>query len=68
MVAIRDLARELKFTSTGSVRTWCDRQGIERVRRLPEGATYGQTVAFVTDADAERIRQRFAHRVASRDG
>ena len=68
MIAIRDLAVELRFTSTGSIRAWCDRQGIERVRRLPEGADHGQTVGFVSDSNATLIRAHYEYRTADRTG
>ena len=68
MTELRVLAVALRFTSTGSIRAWCDRQGIERVRRLPEGADHGQTVGFVTDSDATKIRRHYEYRTADRTG
>ncbi len=66
MTAIRDLARELRLTIP-SVTYHCRMRGIEYVRRLPEGATGGQCIAFVTDDDACAIRAHYAHRLASLD-
>ena len=67
MTAIRDLATELLLT-TVSVSTHCRRSGMTTLRRLPEGATGGQCVAHVTDADAGLIREYYAHRLADRAG
>ena len=67
MTAVRDLAAELKLTNV-SVRQHCRTHGIETCRRLPDGARGGQMIAFVTDADADRIRARYADRLADRSG
>lgn len=67
MTAIKTLAAELLLT-TVSVAYHCRRNGIETVRRLPAGSASGQLCAHVADADAERIREHYADRLASRDG
>ena len=67
MIAVRDLASELKLT-TVSVRYHCRTRDIECVRRLPEGARGGQMLMFVADADAARIREHYSARLASLDG
>ena len=67
MTAIRDLARELRL-SVPSVTYHCRTREIGYVRRLPEGATGGQCIAFVADDDAGAIRKHYADRLASRDG
>ena len=67
MTACRDLARELLLTDV-SVRHYCQRAGIGTQRRLPEGASGGQCVAFVSDSDAEKIREHYSHRLADRTG
>ena len=67
MTAIRDLAHELLLTGV-SVRTHCRRVGIGTHRRLPEGSRSGQCIAFVSDDDAARIREFYAHRLADRAG
>lgn len=67
MTAIRDLADELRLTNV-SVRMHCRTRGIETCRRLPDGASGGQCIAFVSDEDAQHIRTHYAHRIAGRDG
>ena len=67
MTAVRDLARDLLLTNV-SVRTHCRRVGIETCRRLPDGASGGQTIAYVTDDDAVNIRKHYQHRLADRSG
>ena len=67
MTAVRDLAAELKLT-VPSVAYFCRSRGISTCRRLPEGATGGQMLAFVLDADADTIRQHYADRLAPRSG
>ena len=67
MTAVRDLASELRLT-VPSVTYHCRSRGIEYVRRLPEGATGGQCIAFVSDEDAGRIRDHYRDRLADRSG
>ena len=67
MTACRDLARELLLTDV-SVRTHCRRVGIETCRRLPEGVLSGHLLAFVSDADADLIREHYRDRLADRAG
>ena len=67
MTPVRDLADELRLSNV-SVRYHCRTRGIETFRRLPEGADRGQCIAFVSDDDADRIRQHYADRLADRSG
>ena len=67
MTPVRDLADELRLSNV-SVRYHCRTRGIETLRRLPDGARGGQMIAFVSDDDAERIREHYRDRLADRSG
>ena len=66
MTPVRDLAAKLKLTNV-SIREHCRTRGIATCRRLPEGARGGQMIAFVSDDDAEHIREHYRDRLASLD-
>ena len=67
MIAVRELAAELKLTEV-SVRQHCRTRGIETFCRLPEGQRGGQMRAFVDDDGAAALREYYADRVRSREG